>query len=203
MCDAVASNEEETAFEALAEVKKYYTSQREAKKTKRAMNSLFEVTLEKALFSSPQACISTLSKRQEMREERGASSARDCLSTLLYAVSAIAKTQNSKYQLLLKMLNPKKSSIGWNLSNTDDRLVIFTERIDTMNFLAENLKKDLKFTDVQLKTLYGGMSDTEIQEIVEEFGNATSKIRILVCSDVASEGINLHYFSHRMIFPGL
>ena len=37
------------------------------------------------------------------------------------------------------------------------------------------------------------------QKIVEEFGRDESPVRILVASDVASEGINLHYLSHRMI----
>ena len=37
------------------------------------------------------------------------------------------------------------------------------------------------------------------QRIVEDFGRTESPIRILVASDVASEGLNLHYLSHRLI----
>lgn len=47
--------------------------------------------------------------------------------------------------------------------------------------------------------MYGGMSDKELQRIVDEFGRAESPIRVIVASDVASEGINLHYLSHRLI----
>ena len=43
------------------------------------------------------------------------------------------------------------------------------------------------------------MSDLDQQRIVEEFGRDDAPVRILVASDVASEGINLHYLSHRMI----
>ena len=43
------------------------------------------------------------------------------------------------------------------------------------------------------------MSDAEQQRIVEEFGRTESPIRVLVASDVASEGLNLHYLSHRLI----
>lgn len=43
------------------------------------------------------------------------------------------------------------------------------------------------------------MSDAEQQNIVEEFGRTESPIRVLVASDVASEGLNLHYLSHRLI----
>ena len=35
--------------------------------------------------------------------------------------------------------------------------------------------------------------------IVEEFGMEASRLRLLLASDVASEGINLHYLCHRLI----
>ena len=47
--------------------------------------------------------------------------------------------------------------------------------------------------------MYRQMSDKELQRIVDEFGRAESPIRVIVASDVASEGINLHYLSHRLI----
>ena len=37
------------------------------------------------------------------------------------------------------------------------------------------------------------------QRVVEDFGNAARPLRLLICSDVASEGINLHYQCHRLI----
>lgn len=43
------------------------------------------------------------------------------------------------------------------------------------------------------------MGDIEQQDIVEAFGKPESKLRVLLCSDVASEGINLHYLSHRLV----
>lgn len=43
------------------------------------------------------------------------------------------------------------------------------------------------------------MPDTEQQEMVERFGRQDDPIRVLLCSDVASEGLNLHYFSHRLV----
>jgi hypothetical protein len=35
--------------------------------------------------------------------------------------------------------------------------------------------------------------------MVERFGRQDDPIRVLLCSDVASEGLNLHYFSHRLV----
>ena len=37
------------------------------------------------------------------------------------------------------------------------------------------------------------------QAIVEEFGNTRSKVRLLLATDVASEGLNLHYLCHRLV----
>ncbi|HCR09197.1 MAG TPA: hypothetical protein DIU26_04960, partial [Sutterellaceae bacterium] len=51
----------------------------------------------------------------------------------------------------------------------------------------------------QVITLSGAMKDTEIAERVNSFNQKDSKVRVLLASDVASEGINLHHFSHRMI----
>jgi hypothetical protein len=51
----------------------------------------------------------------------------------------------------------------------------------------------------QVAILHGGMTDIEQQDIVEAFGNEASPLRLLIASDVASEGINLHYLCHRLI----
>lgn len=47
--------------------------------------------------------------------------------------------------------------------------------------------------------LYGTLSDIEQQRIVEDFGKEEAPVRLLIASDVASEGINLHFLCHRMI----
>jgi len=163
---------------------------------------LFKTTLEKSLFSSPAACretirnrLSVLSKKDDPAVLRDMEQLRELDS----ALTAVSPDKNSKYQHLLKLLMSKTGSMNWNPRKTDDRVVIFTERIETMRFLAENLQSDLGLEEEQIATLYGSMSDVDIQDTVEKFGNESSKIRLLICSDVASEGINLHYFCHRMI----
>jgi hypothetical protein len=102
-----------------------------------------------------------------------------------------------RYQKLLALL--RSHEYAWDSTATDDRIVIFTERIETMKYLAEQLRKDLKMNDKQIVEISGGMTDKEQQEIVENFGRSESPIRVLVASDVASEGLNLHYLSHRLI----
>jgi len=123
----------------------------------------------------------------------------DTLTSLANGLKRIDASQFSKYQRLLTLIQDKKLGFGWKPNKKDDRLVIFTESIPTLNFLTEHLKADLKLKDEQLGILHGQISDTDIMHIVEEFGKEKSKLRLLVCSDVASEGINLHYLSHKMI----
>jgi hypothetical protein len=169
-------------------------------------NMLFKTTLEKAMFSSPVACIQSIDERLK---KLNVAVARNCptyvtasaddvckLTELKEALIKITPDKFSRYQKLLTLL--KDPDYGWT-AKKDDRIVIFTERIKTMDFLVENLIKDLKMNEESIRKISGEMSDKDQQEIVELFGRDESPIRILVASDVASEGINLHYLSHRLI----
>lgn len=163
---------------------------------------LFRVTLEKSLFSSPMACLSTVENRlNKLKNEDDIEFADDIdtLSSLAQSLKRIDAPNFSKYQRLLTLIADKKQGFGWKANKKDDRIVIFTESIPTLKFLKAHLTADLNLKDDQLEELHGQMPDTDIMNIVESFGKLESKIRVLVCSDVASEGINLHYQSHKMI----
>ncbi len=162
---------------------------------------LFRVTLEKALFSSPMACLSTVNNRLKRLNKQPQLHAKEIetLSGLAQILAAIDATNFAKYQQLLLQIQDKKQGFGWKPNKKDDRIVIFTESVVTLNFLQHHLVADLKLKEGQLAVLHGQMSDIEIMNIVEGFGKTESKIRLLICSDVASEGINLHYLSHKMI----
>jgi SNF2 family DNA or RNA helicase len=163
---------------------------------------LFRVTLEKALLSSPMACLSTVENRLNKlikKEDEEFADDIDTLSSLVQSLKRIDAPNFSKYQRLLTLIADKKLGFGWKPNKKDDRIVIFTESIPTLNFLQEHLTSDLNLKNGQLAVLHGQMPDTDIMNIVESFGKLESKTRVLVCSDVASEGINLHYQSHKMI----
>jgi len=118
--------------------------------------------------------------------------------TLRQKVTGITPDKFSKNQKLLALIRDRQN-FGWTGKDTNDRLVIFTERIDTLKFLVENLTKDLNLKSHQVVRLHGGMSDIDQQQVVEDFGREEAQVRLLIASDVASEGINLHYLCHRMI----
>ena len=196
------SGVEETANEALLAV-------RERGQATGGNRQLWSVTLEKALFSSPAACLETVSRRRRQLgrelDKRPAAGRHDAiqseiegLSALTGALEAIRPAHFAKYQALLRAIR-EGEPFRWSPGDTRDRLVIFSERIATLQWLQERLIADLRLRPNQVDLLHGGLSDTDQQEIVEAFGNETTPLRLLLASDVASEGINLHHQCHRLI----
>jgi superfamily II DNA or RNA helicase len=187
-----ASREEESAYQVLTDMEFSRIDR------KGSGHILFRTTLEKALFSSPAACRDTIKNRIRTLEKEGSEAALSDIEQLRGldgALKGINPDNFSKYRLLLKTIQ----DMGWSGRTASDRLVIFTERVETLKFLNTQLPADLKLKDNQVAMLHGSMSDVDIQDIVEGFGNESSPLRLLICSDVASEGINLHYCSHRLI----
>ncbi len=193
-----ASPEEEAAYQALLDVPFTYRGEHSATKN----GQLVRIGLQKAIFSSPAAAEVSVQQRIKKLDNKTDTSEDEqqeiqALNSLLLALRNITPASFHKYRDLLKLL--KSSDYGWSKTDTEDRLVIFSERIETLNWLHRQMQGDLKLKDDAIRILHGGMSDIEQQNIVEEFGKPESKLRVLLCSDVASEGINLHYLSHRLV----
>ncbi|MEJ2419071.1 MAG: SNF2-related protein, partial [Exilibacterium sp.] len=151
---------------------------------------LFRTTLEKSLFSSPAACLQTLKERLRKLENRDAAHPDiAALRELHGRVAAITPEHFSKYQHLVKQLQ-SGAHWQWNGKNASDRLVIFTERIETLKFLREHLPRALGLKDTAIGILHGQLSDMDIQQTVEDFVKNHSPLRLLFASDVASEGLN-------------
>lgn len=117
------------------------------------------------------------------------------LTALRELVAAITHTRYSKYQRLLTLLR----ELGADGASAAPRVIIFSERIATLRFLQQQLSAVLHPPPGAIGLFHAGLPDVEQQAIVEDFGKADSPIRILLASDVASEGVNLHYFCHLMI----
>lgn len=193
-CDA--GLEEEAAFDVFTKLK--FTSIDQ----KRTGGQLFKTTLEKSLFSSPAACLDTIGNRIERLNKTGEKRYQkdiESLQELYETVRQISSKVFSKYQKLLATVKDSHKGFGWTGKDKTDRLVIFTERIETLFFLYDNLLRDLNLKSDQINILHGSMSDMDQQQMVEAFGKEESPVRLLIASDVASEGINLHYLCHRMI----
>jgi SNF2 family DNA or RNA helicase len=153
---------------------------------------LFKTTLEKALFSSPAACLETIGKRIKRLEKK---------EEPVYEgdIRVLEELAQQVEQILPKVILDSDEGFGWTGKDRRDRLVIFTERIETLKFLQKNLPGDLGIDSKHVEILHGTMSDVDQQRIVEDFGKEEAQVRLLIASDVASEGINLHFLCHRMI----
>ena len=195
---ADATEAEEAAYTALMEIPFTQNGKCAAGRN----HELQRIGMQKALFSSPAAAIqSTESRIKRLHSSSTLTedivAEHSALEEFLSALHRIDKSQFSKYQMLLDTL--MIGSYAWSGKEGADRIVLFSERIETLNWLQENLAKDLNLKPNHIALLHGGMQDTEQQSIVDRFGRKEDPIRILLCSDVASEGLNLHYFCHRII----
>lgn len=186
---------EEAAFAALDDLELVRIDARRG-----TANMLFKTVLEKALFSSPQACLETIDERirRTLRRPDHGAFVEDlaALRHLRTKVEAIGTEHFAKLGALDGVLE------GWEWTPRrakEDRLVIFTERRATLGLLKEHLQSRLGLKELEIEVLHGGLPDVEQQRIVEDFGKRPSKVRLLLASDVASEGLNLHYLCHRLI----
>ena len=175
-------------------------SERKSRKPKRAID-LFKTTLIKALLSSPKACLESVNgriRRMGGGDASGASRDIEVLEELRDMLEHLEAADFGKYQNLLKVLR----EIGWTGKKADDRLVIFSERIATLDWLSGQLAKDLNLPSGAIAKVDGSrtvQADEKTQKVLEDFGQRRSGIRILLASDIASEGLNLHFQCHRLI----
>lgn len=165
--------------------------------------SLFPWTLLKAALSSHRALAQTV----EQRRKNLASSADPhtdftptqraedaALETLAQPCADIDDGSASKLTRLIDEL--KRIGVG---PRSPARVVVFSERIATLDWLAQTVPRALGLTDKQSRVLHGGFADVKQMDVIEEFGLADSPVRLLLTGDMAAEGVNLHRQCHHLI----
>lgn len=103
--------------------------------------------------------------------------------------------QDTKWTRLAETLDDNPEM--FDASSNRRKLVIFTEHRDTLNYLVERLTT--KFGDKDAVVTIHGQTPREIRRQVQEIFNNDPKVLILVATDAASEGINLHRRAHLMV----
>ena len=193
-----ASPQEEAAYHALLAIP--FTQKGEHRAGKQ--QELQRVGMQKAMFSSPFAALDSTNRRIALLQAKTDISADEqievvALQEFVTCLSEIDANSFSKFQCLLQHL--KSPTFNWQHADPADRMVIFSERIETLRWLREALPKASGLKATQFEILHGGMTDTDQQDLVDRFGRKDDPMRVLLCSDVASEGLNLHYFCHRLV----
>jgi hypothetical protein len=197
---------DEVAFLEFQQALKFDALQTKDEKKKRK-DSLFTMSLFKSYMSSPQACLKSLVNRiEKVKNTDALEELKENNLTILEEAKilierVIANRCDSKYNELKKHLEDKK----WKGKKGDDRIIIFSERIETMKFLAESLSRDFDIekgsavSDMKIIKLFdGSMSDIEQQQAVEDFGKEDSEVRVFITSDAGSQGVNLHYYCNHL-----
>lgn len=167
-----------------------------------AKDPLFSYTLLKAALSSPAALSETIENRltrQRVGVLRDTTLAAEdteveALRRLWILGEDALEAGSAKLTALMNAL--REIGVG---RDSDARAVIFSERIRTLDWIAKAVRSELKMSDKQVQTFHNSKSDEEQQQIVEDFSMASSPIRVLVTSDIASEGVNLHKQCHNLI----
>ncbi|MGO1472621.1 MAG: DEAD/DEAH box helicase [Flaviflexus sp.] len=158
-----------------------------------AGDRLFPWTMVKAFLSSPAALTDTVRGRIHRLGDSDPEQV-SSLERLARLSDDVTPESSAKFQQLLEEL----ARIGVS-KKSQTRAVIFSERVATLHWLAENLTRKLGMPAGAIEVMHGGLPDQEQMRLVDEFKRTDSKLRILVTGDVASEGVNLHTLCHHLI----
>ncbi|WP_233604416.1 helicase-related protein [Micromonospora sp. HM5-17] len=157
----------------------------------RGQDRLFPYTLLKSFLSSHRALAATVAARAKNATGRE----RAALDRLAELTAAISDDESSKLDRLVREL---RDEIGVG-PGSPVRVVIFSERVQTLTWLAEVVPPRLGLPPSAVRVLHGGLTDAEEQQVLQEFELAGSDVRLLFTGDVASEGVNLHQQCHHLI----
>ncbi|MEU4955147.1 SNF2-related protein [Streptomyces lavendulae] len=179
-------------------------------------HQLVPYQLLKSFLSSHRALLETVKTRLktlDTPQDGAREAARKAELAALLDLRALAEQIQDEDSAKLTALVDELRTMGVG-PGSDTRVVVFSERIPTLKWLAQAVPAILGFprganTDANKPWLaFGGAvqvmhgeatTDEEQQAIVEKFGLRDDPVRILFTGDVASEGVNLHQQCHRLI----
>lgn len=90
------------------------------------------------------------------------------------------------------------------IKDPDEKVIIFTEYRDTLNYLKKQLEAQWWLEDGSIVTIHGGMplgenEDDERSKLHAEWRFNEPETRLLLATDAASEGLNLQKHCHILI----
>jgi ERCC4-related helicase len=196
-----ATSKEEEVFKLLAE--QWITGDRPSA----AQEGFTAFTLLKSFLSSHKALLQTVGTRtttltKTLAKKLGDPAAQRelaALADLRTAAEKIRDEDSSKLDALVTQLEALKVRPG-----SDVRVVVFSERIETLEWLKATVPARLGFSTAQAKDAVAvwhskSLSDQEQMRVIERFGLREDPLRLLLTGDAASEGVNLHHQCHQMI----
>ncbi|MEU6592398.1 DEAD/DEAH box helicase [Streptomyces sp. NPDC046881] len=176
----------------------------------------------KAFLSSHVALRESLARRRRFLDAPGTGTAADpgrraalaaesaALAELEALVADFTDEDSAKLDALVRTL--RELGVG---PCSERRVVVFSERVDTLDWLAREVPARLGFGErpaeadpARPRRVYGGAvevmhgdttNDQQQREIVDRFGRREEPVRLLFTGDIASEGVNLHHQCHDLV----
>ena len=110
----------------------------------------------------------------------------------------IQRGQDSKLKYLKKFLKELLTK------DSSEKVIVFTEYRDTLNYLKEHLQKEWYLSPQSIVLIHGGMplgedENEEGSKLYAERRFNDSDTRLLLATDAASEGLNLQRYCHTLI----
>jgi len=205
---ADATRPEEEAYQVLAELRQALKDKglaEEGLPNKHKHTALLQYGFYKLFLSSPEACYQTVVNRLEkLNSERTGQVEVSTLKKLADLLKKLCLNDSARYQILKKQLH----DMAWDGTAKSPRILVFTEYRRTQEALALALAKDFnlnysnKFENQSqqaIAVIHGSTPDIHLMKTVEAFATGSSPLRVMIATDVASEGINLHHECHNII----
>lgn len=191
------SPEEEAFFKYQQNMK--ITALKKRKGSEKSGDLLFSIGLFKSFLSSPEACLETLNNRirkieTEVETELEIESKEQLETAKRLVETVIVRKADSKFNKLLQCLEV----INWRGRASDQRIIIFAERIKTLEKLYNQLKQKFSLADEVIVQFDGSLPDVKQEEIIEDFGKEDSRVRLFLTSDAGAQGVNLHFYCNVM-----
>ncbi|MFE7634063.1 DEAD/DEAH box helicase [Kitasatospora sp. NPDC057518] len=176
----------------------------------------------KAFLSSHVALRKSLANRraylEHPRRAEAAPKAREAFTAehraLAELEALVAEFEDKDSAKLDALVDVLKKEIGVG-PRSERRVVVFSERIATLEWLAQVVPERLGFKakpalaeKARPWKAYGGAvevmhgdvtNDDQQREIVDRFGRRDEPVRLLFTGDIASEGVNLHHQCHDLV----
>ena len=199
-----ANDREETALKALRRIELHTMGRK-----RHGVDRLFRWVLVKAFLSSPQACLDTLSERRKRIEGALETGDHPFADVLKKDLARLCETESmveacvAKNTKLARFIQALKD-LGFDGTSNSPRVVVFSERIKTLKVLEEAVHNEFGIKEREgkkphiVELFHASVPDTEQQTLVEAFGKKDAVVRLLLASDAASEGINLHHYCNQL-----